>query len=76
MLRAAINGHLKIVEILLSNGATVDSRDDVSTYNNVMSLGYRTYRIMQIVHGGQLSRLQRLIEFHGKTFTVHYAIHY
>ena len=38
--RATENGHLKIVEILLSKGATVDSRDKVSTYNNVMSLGY------------------------------------
>ena len=33
--RAAENGHLKVVEILLSKGATVDSRDDVSTYNIV-----------------------------------------
>ena len=41
--RAADNGHLKIVEILLSEGAEVDSRDIVSTCNNVMSLGYKTY---------------------------------
>ena len=39
----AENGHLKIVEILFSEGAKLDSRDNVSTYNNVMSLGYRTY---------------------------------
>ena len=66
MHRAAENVHLKIVETLLSKGATVYSRDDVSTYNNVMSLGYRTYRILQIVHSGRLSRLQHLIEIHGK----------
>ena len=29
-----------------------------------------TYRIMQIIRGGRLSRLQRLIEIHGKTFAV------
>ena len=34
---------LKIVEILFSEGAKLDSRDNVSTYNNVMTLGYRTY---------------------------------
>ena len=41
--RAVENGHLKIVEILLSKGATVDSGDKVSTYNNVMLLGYKMY---------------------------------
>ena len=39
--KAAENGHLKIVEILLSKGAELDSRDKVSIYNNVMSLGFR-----------------------------------
>ena len=40
--RAAEKGHLKIVEILLSEGAELDSRDIVSACNNVMSLVYRT----------------------------------
>ena len=31
---AAENGHLKIVEMLLSKGAKLDSRDNVSTCNN------------------------------------------
>ena len=48
MHRAANNGHLKIVEILLSKGAELDSRDNVSTYNNVMSLGHRTQAIKQL----------------------------
>ena len=34
--RAAGGGHLQIVEYLLSKAAKWDSRDDVSTYNNVM----------------------------------------
>ena len=34
--RAAEGGHLHIVEYLLSKGAKGDSRDNVSTYNNVM----------------------------------------
>ena len=34
--RAAGGGHLQVVEYLLSKGAKVDSRDNVSTYNNVM----------------------------------------
>lgn len=38
--KAAENYHLKIVENLLSKGAKVDSRDQVSTCNNMMSLGY------------------------------------
>ena len=41
MHRAAEKGHLKIVEILLSEGAELDSMDKVSRYNNVFSLGYR-----------------------------------
>ena len=28
------------------------------------------YRIMQIVHGGKISRLQHLVEVRGKTFAV------
>ena len=40
---AAENGHLKMVENWFSEGAKLDSRDNVSTYNNVMSLDYRTY---------------------------------
>ena len=40
MHKAAENGHLKVVEILLSKGAELNSWDKVSTYNNVMSLGY------------------------------------
>ena len=40
---AAENDHLKIAEILLSKGATVNSMDEVSTYNNVMSLDCSTY---------------------------------
>ena len=31
--RAAGSGNLKLVELLLSKGAEVDSRDRVSTYN-------------------------------------------
>ena len=34
--RAASGPHLQVVEYLLSKGAEVDSRDYVSTYNNVM----------------------------------------
>ena len=34
--RAAEGGHIQIVEYLLSKGVEVDSRDRVSTYNNVM----------------------------------------
>ena len=34
--RAAGGGHLQMVEYLLSKGAKGDSRNDVSTYNNVM----------------------------------------
>ena len=32
--KASKGGHLQIVELLLSKGAEVDSRDEVSTYNN------------------------------------------
>ena len=34
--RALEGGHSQVVELLLSKGAEVDSRDKVSTYNNVM----------------------------------------
>ena len=34
--KASEGGHLQVVELLLSKGAEVDSRDDVSTYNDVM----------------------------------------
>ena len=34
--KASEGGHLKIVELLLSKGAELDSRDKVSTFNNVM----------------------------------------
>ena len=34
--RAAKGGYLQVVEYLLSKGVEVDSRDNVSTYNNVM----------------------------------------
>ena len=36
MYKASEGGHLQVVELLLSKGAEVDSRDLVSTYNNVM----------------------------------------
>ena len=36
MYKASVGGHLQVVELLLSKGAEVDSRDKVSTYNNVM----------------------------------------
>ena len=36
MYKASEGGHLQVVELLLSKGAEVDSRDEVSTYNNVM----------------------------------------
>ena len=31
--KASEGGHLQFVELLLSKGAEVDSRDEVSTYN-------------------------------------------
>ena len=34
--KASEGGHLLVVGLLLSKGAEVDSRDKVSTYNNVM----------------------------------------
>ena len=34
--KASEGGHLQVAELLLSKGAEVDSRDKVSTYNNVM----------------------------------------
>ena len=34
--KASECGHLQVVELFLSKGAEVDSRDEVSTYNNVM----------------------------------------
>ena len=34
--KASERGRLQVVELLLSKGAEVDSRDKVSTYNNVM----------------------------------------
>ena len=34
--KASEVGHLQVVELLLSKGAKVDSRDKVSIYNNVM----------------------------------------
>ena len=34
--KASEGGHLQVVELLLSKDAEVDSRDEVSTYNNVM----------------------------------------
>ena len=36
--KASEGGHLQIVELLLSKGAAVDSRDKVSTYNNVRNV--------------------------------------
>ena len=36
MYKASEGGHLQVVELLLSEGAEVNSRDYVSTYNNVM----------------------------------------
>ena len=36
MYKASENGHLQVVELLLSKVAEVDSRDEVCTYNNVM----------------------------------------
>ena len=41
MHKAAENSHLKMVEILLSKGAKLDIMDKLSTYNNVISLGYK-----------------------------------
>ena len=46
MYKASEGGHLQIVELLLSKGAEVDSRDKVSTYNNVM---YCVIVIIQLV---------------------------
>ena len=36
MHQAASTGHLQVVNLLLLKGVEVDSRDEVSTYNNVM----------------------------------------
>ena len=47
MYKASEGGHLQVVELLLSKGAEVDSRDEVSTYNNVM---YCVIVIMQSVY--------------------------
>ena len=46
--KASEGGHLQVVELLLSKGAEVDSRDRVSTYNNVM---YCVIVIIQSVCG-------------------------
>ena len=46
MYKASEGGHLQVVELLLSKGAEVDSREEVSTYNNVM---YRVIVIIQSV---------------------------
>ena len=48
MYKASENGHIQIVELLLSKGAEVDSKDEVSTYNNVM---YCVIVIVQSVCG-------------------------
>ena len=48
MYKASEGGHLHVVELLLSKGAEVDSRDNVSTYNNVM---YYVIVIIQSVCG-------------------------
>ena len=48
MSRAAEKGHLQVVESLLAHKAEVDSRDGVSTYNNVM---YCVIIIIQSVCG-------------------------
>ena len=37
--KASEGGHLQTVKLLLSEGAKVDSRDILSTYNNVMYCG-------------------------------------
>ena len=34
--KASELGHLQVVKLLLSKGAKVDSRDYVSTYNNII----------------------------------------
>ena len=36
LFKASEGGHLQVVELLLSKGAKVDGRNEVSTYNNVM----------------------------------------
>ena len=36
MYKAASTGHLQVVKLLLLKGVKVDSRDEVSTFNNVM----------------------------------------
>ena len=48
MYKASEGGHLQVVELLLSKGAEVDSRDKVSTNNNVM---YCVIIIIQSVCG-------------------------
>ena len=46
--KASDGGHLQIVELLLSKGAEVDSRNEVSSYDNVM---YCVIVIIQSVYG-------------------------
>ena len=46
--KASEGGHLQIVELLLSKGAEVDSRDKVSIYNSIM---YCVIVIIQSVCG-------------------------
>ena len=45
--KASEGGHSQVVEVLLSKGAEVDSRDRVSTYYNIM---YYVIVIIQSVY--------------------------
>ena len=62
---ASVYGHLQVVELLLSKGAEVDSRDEVSTYNNVM---YCVIVIIQSVCSIVPYTYNKIFEV--KTFTV------
>ena len=63
MHRAVGSGNLKIVELLLSKGAEVDSRDRVSAYNNLMSLGYIKLRNSSTYVGIRILLYMQLIKW-------------
>ena len=65
MYKALEGGHLQVVELLLSKGVKVDSRDEVSTYNNVM---YCVIVIIQPMYNIVSYMIKHSM---GNTFAVH-----